>query len=218
MTTRLFYFAGWGIVIFASLYFIYDNALHYFSYNIESYGKDFFPNFAPSLLVHIIFGMTALLIGPFQFFPAIRKNYPRVHHTMGKIYLISVLVAALASLNLSVGKVLITEKYFTFGAGLFMLAIAWLTTSAMAYWAVRSRNFVQHREWMVRSFVVTCGFTSFRLLDKILVEKFHTDPGQTGDLMAWACWAVPLMVTEVIIQSRKINRGNVALAHKHQNN
>jgi hypothetical protein len=83
----------------------------------------------------------------------------------------------------------------------------------MAYWAVRSRNFVQHREWMVKSFVVTCGFTSFRLLDKLLIEKFHVDGAVASDLMAWACWSVPLLITEVILQANKIRRGNVAMAH-----
>jgi hypothetical protein len=46
-----------------------------------------------------------------------------------------------------------------FGAGLLGLAAAWFLTSAMAFLAVKNRNFVQHREWMVKSYVVTCGFT-----------------------------------------------------------
>jgi hypothetical protein len=32
--------------------------------------------------------------------------------------------------------------------------------------------------------------------------------------MAWACWAAPLFVTEVILQAKKIRKGNVALANK----
>ena len=79
----------------------------------------------------------------------------------------------------------------------------------MAYWSVRNKNFVQHREWMVRSFVVTCGFTSFRLIDKILVEQFHMDGGTAGELMAWVCWAFPLMVTEVFLQAGKIKKGGI---------
>ncbi|MBZ5858410.1 DUF2306 domain-containing protein [Flavihumibacter profundi] len=146
MATRLISIAGWGIIILASLYFIYDNAFHYFSYNVDAYGKGYWPNFAPWLLLHIVGGMIALLIGPFQFFPAIRNNYPKVHHTMGKIYLTSILVAAVASLNLSVGKLIITEKDVNFGTGLMGLALAWLITSGMAYWSVRSKNYDQHRE------------------------------------------------------------------------
>ncbi|HVS91033.1 MAG TPA: DUF2306 domain-containing protein [Mucilaginibacter sp.] len=101
-----------------------------------------------------------------------------------------------------------------FGSGLFMLALVWLLTSGMAYWAVRSRNFVQHREWMVRSFVTTCAFVTFRLFAKTLTDGFGVDFRVAGAVMAWACWAVPLMFTEVFLQAAKIKKGNAALAKK----
>ncbi|MBI3719954.1 MAG: DUF2306 domain-containing protein [Sphingobacteriales bacterium] len=214
MTARLFAYLGWSIVLLASAYFVYINALHYFfQYNQQSF-DDFWPGYAPWLLLHITGGLIALIIGPFQFISSIRKNYTHIHRFMGKTYLISILIGGLASLILSIDKMLIHEKAYTFGGGLVGLAVAWLTCSAMAYWAVRSKNFVQHREWMVRSYVVTCAFTSFRLIFRLLVEKFHVDPGQTAGLMAWACWAAPLFVTEVILQARKIHKGNIALAAK----
>jgi uncharacterized membrane protein len=212
MRTKLLSFSGWGIVIAASLYFIYNNALHYFSYNVDSYGPDFYPVYAPSLLIHVVGGLLALVLGPFQFMSSIRKKYPLTHRFMGKTYLLAVLVAGLASLNLSINKIIIGENLIAYGAGLAGLALAWLSTSAMAFWAARSRNFVQHREWMVKSFVVTCGFTSFRLIDKILTEKFHVDPMTSSNLLAWGCWAIPLLVTDLVLQGQKISRGNRALA------
>jgi len=210
MTKKLINYSGWGIVLAASLYFIYNNALHYFSFSAGSYGTYFWPH-APWLLVHIIGGMTALILGPFQFIAAIRKKYPTVHRTMGKIYLCSIAVAGSASLYISVSRIII-DKELAYGSGLAGLGFAWLLTSGMAYWAIRCRNFTQHREWMVRSFVVTCAFTSFRLIDKILVSQFHMDPAASGNLMAWACWAFPLLVTEAFLQGIKIKRGSRAMA------
>jgi len=198
-------------------YFIYDSALNYFNYDKAHYGGGgFWPSYAPFLLAHVVFGMIALVIGPLQFIPAIRKKYVKTHHTIGKTYLISVLIAASASLYLSIDKVIVTEKALSFGTGLMGLAIAWLLTSGMAYWSIRHRNFVQHREWMVRSFVVTTGFASFRLFNNMLVNDFHTDPNATADVMAWACWAFPLLVTEVVLQAIKIRRGYAALTKKQQ--
>lgn len=212
MTTRIINYAGWAIVLSASVYFIVNSAFHYFAYNSKAYGE-YWP-YAPFLALHIAGGMIALVLGPFQFTPSIRKNYAKTHRTMGKIYLISVAIAASVSLVLSIHKIIFTEKALTFGSGLALLALAWLLTSGMAYWSVRYRNFVQHREWMVRSFVVTCAFVSFRLFFRILTEKFHTDPGPTGDTMAWACWALPLMVAEAFLQGKKIQKGGAALANK----
>lgn len=213
MTTRIINYSGWVIVISASAFFIFNNVLHYLVFNKNQY-TDFWPLHAPWLLVHIVGGLTALVLGPFQFIPAIRKNYPKTHRTMGKIYLCAIVLAAFASFDLSIKKAIIHDKLIIYGSGLAMLAIAWLTTSGMAYWAVRSKNFVQHREWMVRSFVVTCAFTTFRLVDKLLTQQFHVDAFVSAQLMAWVCWSVPLIVTEVFLQAGKIRKGNAALAKK----
>jgi uncharacterized membrane protein YozB (DUF420 family) len=214
MTTRIINYLGWAIILSVSFYFIYNNVFNYFTYDKAHYGEDMWPSFAPFLLTHVVFGMIALIIGPLQFIPAIRKKYVKTHHAIGKTYLISVLIAASASLYLSIDKLIVTEKALNFGTGLMGLAIAWLLTSGMAYWSIRHKNFVQHREWMVRSFVVTTGFASFRLFNNILVNNFHTDPNATGDIMAWACWAFPLLVTEVTLQAIKIRRGYAALTKK----
>ena len=214
MTNKLINFAGWSIVLAASLYFVFHNAIHYFSYDAKSYGAEYWPTYASILLTHITFGLIALLIGPFQFIATFRKKYPQAHRTMGKIYLVSIALAGSASLYLSIGKIIMAEKDIVFGTGLLGLALAWLLTSSMAYWAIRCRNFVQHREWMVRSFVVTCGFTSFRLIFRLLVDQLHVDPAMAGNTMAWACWAFPLLVTEGFLQGIKIKRGRVAPAAK----
>jgi uncharacterized membrane protein YozB (DUF420 family) len=99
---------------------------------------------------------------------------------------------------------IIVEKTMTFGTGFVGLAFAWLLTSGMAWWAVRNKNFVQHREWMIRSYVVTTAFVSFRLLSQILVDDFHKDPYSTAGMMSWACWALPLLITEAFLQGSKI--------------
>ena len=97
------------------------------------------------------------------------------------------------------------EHKIAFGTGLMGLGIAWLFTSSMAFWAVKRRNFVQHREWMIRSYVVTCGFTSYRIFTDTLNNYMHLDDNQISITMAWACWAIPLLITEMILQSRKIS-------------
>jgi uncharacterized membrane protein len=215
MVRKITSYAGWAIVLSASAYFIFNSALPYFGFQQARFeGGGFWPNFAPWLMFHIVGGLTALVLGPFQFIPSARKKYPRTHRLMGKVYLCAIVLAALASLNISIFKIIIKEKAIMYGAGLFMLAIVWLIVSGMAYWSVRSRNFVQHREWMVRSFVVTCAFTTFRLVDRILITKFGLNGQVSSELMAWACWSIPLIVTELFLQGAKIRKGNAALVNK----
>jgi len=215
MTRKILSIAGWTIVVAAIVYFIVTSALPFFPYNQNRFaGEGFWPHFAPWLLVHIIFGIVAITLGPFQFIKAIRTKYPSTHRTMGKIYLICIVIAGCDSLYMSVNKIIIGEKAVTYGFGLFLLGTIWLLCSGMAYWAVRSRNFVQHREWMVRSFVVTCAFVTFRLFARVLTDTFGVDDNTASQIMAWACWAVPLIVAEVFLQAAKIRKGNAALANK----
>ena len=202
MTTKLINYTGWTIVLSASLYFVYSNALHYFSYNSNSFGPGYWP-IAPYLLTHIVGGMTALLLGPFQFIAVIRKKYTRVHRTMGKIYLCSVVIGASASLYLSINKLIITDHAVTYGTGLAALAFTWLLTGGMAYWAVRNKNFVQHREWMIRSYVVTLGFSIARLLKDTLIPVHIATKIDLLTTLTWVSWAIPLFITELILQGNK---------------
>lgn len=204
-------YVGWSIVISIALYFVYANVLRYYDLANPVYAPSPTGNkpFAPSLITHITFGTIALLIGPLQFFSGVRKKYPIAHRTIGKIYLISLLIAGATAAYLAVAHNLIVKQEFVFGTGVLGLALSWYVTAGMAYWAIRKRNFLQHQEWMIRSYVVTNGFTTFRLVLYPLLEMENFPfKSELGGVMGWACWAIPLLVTEVILQAKKINAGS----------
>jgi hypothetical protein len=92
-----------------------------------------------------------------------------------------------------------------FGAGLASLATAWLVTSGLAFAAVRRSLFDQHKEWMIRSYVVTTAFVTFRAL-YLALEGMQVGSGATQrlELASWVCWVLPLVLTEAWIQGRKI--------------
>jgi hypothetical protein len=214
MKKNLLTISLWSIVILINAYFIYNFPFKHF--NTKSWNQPF----GPLLTGHIVFGMIALLIGPLQFFSSIRKKYPRFHRMTGRTYLISILVGAGCATILAINHNIIIQKRIVFGTGLLGLAAAWLLTSGMAFWAVKNRNFVQHREWMVKSYVVTCGFTFYRVFlltaqSYIPLENIDYEKEFSG-ILAWSCWAVPLLVTEVILQAKKIKRsGNISLPVHH---
>jgi predicted membrane protein DUF2306 len=82
--------------------------------------------------------------------------------------------------------------------------VAWTITTGMAYIAIRGGVIEQHREWMIRSYVVTLAFVFFRLFVAVL-KGFHIgEPLERYKAAAWVCWAVPLLVTEPFLQLRKL--------------
>ena len=55
-----------------------------------------------------------------------------------------------------------------FGAGITGLGVAWIVTTTMAIAAVRRGLIEQHQDWMIRSYVVTFAFVTFRVLWTLL--------------------------------------------------
>jgi hypothetical protein len=87
---------------------------------------------------------------------------------------------------------------------LFALATAWVTTTTLAYLAIKRSLTDQHKEWMIRSYVVTFAFVTFRVVQPALAAAHIGTPPEQLAAAAWACWAVPLLITELVIQGRKV--------------
>jgi uncharacterized membrane protein len=171
---------------------------YYLHYNPEEF-EGFWPR-RGWLLAHISSGMVALLIGPFQFSRWLRQRYLRLHRVMGRVYLIAILCGSIGALALSIT----TPDGGPWSLGLQGLILAWVTTAGMAYYAIRQRQIQVHQEWMVRSYVVTFAFVTFRILYDVPPMSRLGPPNERGITYIWACWAVPLLATEVILQLRRM--------------
>jgi len=197
-------FLGWTLVLGASLYFVVNTISLYFVG--KGFSEDMIP-FKPSFLVHIIGGTIMISFGPLQFIPKIRRGYPKVHRFVGRVYVFSVFITGMFAIYIAVAKIIITERHITFGTGLIGLALSSLLTTLTAFWMIRNKYYEQHREWMIRSYVATLGFTTFRLFLGILNGvPFHVEGLEGANIMAWACWSVPLLITEVILQLNRAAR------------
>ena len=189
---------GLIVVLLIAIYFIFNDALQYFIFTEESYGAYFWQR-VNWVFPHVVCGIIALLIGPFQFSNGLRAKYIKWHRRSGYVYLTAILIGGIASLGLA-----FTSKVnITYMMGLTFLAVAWFLTSGMALFCILKRKILQHKEWMIRSYVVTFAFVVFRLSSDVLRHYEIVDHPDRGALLSWACWAVPLLFTEVILQYRK---------------
>jgi hypothetical protein len=57
---------------------------------------------------------------------------------------------------------------------------------------------------MIRSYVVTTAFVTFRAAFAAL-QGSAIGENAAAALLAWACWAIPLLITEAVLQGRKIH-------------
>ena len=150
------------------------------------------------LVAHLIGGSLALLLGPFQFIGWIRRRYVKVHRWMGRLYLMGVLVGSVGAFYMA----LWVTPIKAFGVALLYLMVAWVVTSGMAYLSALRRQFAAHKEWAIRSYVVTFAFVLFRLLVDLNV---YSRLGIEMELVmaVWLAWTVPLLLTEVVLQWRR---------------
>ena len=155
-----------------------------------------------ALLVHIVFGTVALFTGPVQLWLGIADRKIELHRRLGIVYLAAVVVSAGAAYVIALSP----SAGWIFGSGLMGLATAWLTTTGLAFLAIKRQLIEQHKEWMIRSYVVTFAFVFFRIGAVVLSAIDQTAVVAQVGALAWACWSLPLLFAELIIQGRKILR------------
>ena len=112
------------------------------------------------LMLHIAGGAVALLSGPLQLWLGLSNRAIAWHRRLGIIYVTAVAIGSIGAFYLAAH----TDGGWVFGAGLAGLGVAWLSTTGLAFLAIKRLLIDQHKEWMIRSYVVTFAFVFFRML------------------------------------------------------
>ncbi|CAN5398074.1 hypothetical protein BH09BAC3_BH09BAC3_37260 [soil metagenome] len=187
------------LILFAGN-FIINDALPYFGLDKETFGD--YWDFRWPLIGHISGGLIALAIGPFQFWKSLRNKFMTTHRWLGRIYLTAILIGTISSTYLAWTSAI--RVNFSWAFGLQGLAFAWITTASMAYISVMRGRILQHKEWMIRSYVVTFAFVTFRWLnDSQIAHQLMTKFEERGPTIIWLSWTIPLLITEIALNWRK---------------
>jgi uncharacterized membrane protein len=150
----------------------------------------------PFLVIHVVAGMIALLVGPLQFVRRIRTRRPAVHRATGMIYLAACAIGApagfLCALGTTSGPLAVT--------GFATAALLWPLFTWLGWRAVIERRIGDHREWMLRSYAMTAAAITLRLMlpfaGLVLGLKFYT----AYPVIAWLSWLTNLALVEIHIR------------------
>ena len=142
-----------------------------------------------ALWLHLAGGLCALLIGPIQLWLGLTRRRLVLHRRLGKVYFVAVGMS-LTGASYLIAKEIGTE--WVFAGGLLGLACAWTITTGCGYLAIRRGHIDQHREWMIRSYVVASAFIFFRVfVDVLHAAGLHravgTETPEELKVAAWLC-------------------------------
>lgn len=197
-TTRIVVITTLTLLGLAALWFTVRSALPYLQMAESHFGPYFWPR-RWGLVFHVAGGILALTVGLIQLWLGLTNRTGRLHRVLGRTYVGAIAVASIGGFYLA-----LTINYnMPYAAGLFFLNIAWVVTTSMALFAIYQRALFQHREWMMRSYAVTFAFVTFRFgVDALIGQGLQ--PSDAQAIMAWACWALPLLLLEPLLQLRRI--------------
>ena len=145
---------------------------------------------------HISLAGIALLIGWLLFLKKFRTRNIGVHRTIGKVYVIAVLLSSIAGYFIAYHATGGIAAKFGFTG----MSTAWLVTTLMAYTAIRQKKIKKHERWMTRSYAVTFVGVTFRLWMPFLIIAFDMEFLEAYPISSWISWIANLVFAEILIR------------------
>lgn|SRR6478735_8000334 len=158
--------------------------------------------FKYGLYAHIITAPLILFIGSAQIFFRYEFSKRNLHRILGSVYTYGVLLVS------APGALVIS--FYAFGgwygkSNFILLSVLWAYFTFKGWSAARSSDLESHRNFMIRSYVLTVSAIWLRLLLFIFVHYFHWTGPTAYIWTAWLSWLPFLLLTELYIRTRKIS-------------
>jgi hypothetical protein len=152
---------------------------------------------------HALLAAVIAFGGGLQLIPQMRARFPRFHRWNGRAFLVTAISLSVSGLyliwvrhtnNSLVGAIAITGN-----------AVLILGFAALAWRTAVARNFVAHRRWAMRLYLVSnaqwftrVGFMAWVMAHGGKPVHMHAFFG----VLEWACYLLPLAVLEIYLRAR----------------
>jgi len=154
------------------------------------------PFYLSLFYVHVYSAIFSVLAGLTQFFKAFQVKYKFVHRYLGWFYVLIVLLLAAPSgfyIGIYANGGLSSQTSFV------LLSILWFIFTALALYFALRKNYIQHKNFMIRSFALTLSAITLRAWKYLIVYWLHPKPMDVYVVVAWLGWVLNLLVAEIII-------------------
>lgn len=153
-----------------------------------------------AFFVHVYASLWVLFAGFTQFSGWLLKNKPRLHRTLGYIYVADVLLVT-GPAGLLMG--FYANGGITSRIAFVALALLWIFCTAMAFIKAKQKNFKAHRNYMIRSYALTLSALTLRAWKYAITNSFELPPMDVYRSVAWLGWVPNILLAEWIIFSKR---------------
>jgi predicted membrane protein DUF2306 len=157
------------------------------------------PGYLYIFYIHVYSSLFVLLAGFTQFNNRVLKNYPRIHRTIGQIYVYTVLFLAAPS-GIYIG-------YYANGGLLskisfMLLGFLWYIFTIIGIASIKKKLILRHKKFMLRSFALAFSAITLRVWKVVLVFLFQPNPMDIYKIIAWLGWIPNILIIEWYIYKR----------------
>jgi hypothetical protein len=158
------------------------------------------PEYLYFFYTHVYTSIFVLLFG---FLSILKKDFglKNFHKNLGKLYIFLILILAAPSgiyMGIFANGGILSKISFV------ILGCLWWFSTYKAYQMARQKNFMQHKQWMWRSFALTLSAITLRMWKVIIVYFLHPNPMDVYQIIAWMGWIPNLLLIEYLITKKRI--------------
>ncbi|MCU0347083.1 MAG: DUF2306 domain-containing protein [Saprospiraceae bacterium] len=189
---------------YPSIYFLIDERFGLLNTKSDELLADYF--WRIGFYTHIVFGGVALLVGWSQFSRKWRMERPVLHRRIGKIYVLTVLLSALAGIFVGLDA----TGGLAAKTGFVSLGVIWFFTTLLAYIAIRKGQVLRHQKLMIYSYAGCFAAVTLRIWLPMLIALHKGDFEPAYRIVAWLSWVPNLVVAWWLVQ--RLGHGSSATA------
>ena len=147
------------------------------------------------IIVHAGAASTALLIGGVQFSAILRQRWPVLHRACGWLYVVSCIFGGVSGVVLAAG----VSSGSMAAAGFGVLGMLWVYVTVQGLLRACTRNFLQHRVWMIRSYALTFAAVTLRVYLPVS-QMIGIDFTAAYPWIAWLAWVPNFLIAEAYVR------------------
>lgn len=176
---------------------------------------DVFARYPYLTLIHILPGLLFMILGPWQFNSTLRARHPQWHRINGRIFLLCSALVGVSALVMSFGMPAIGGVNQAAATTLF--GTFFLFALAKAFWHIRRREILLHRQWMMRAFATGLAVATIRPIVGFFFATSgltHLTPHEFFGTAFWLGFTLQLMAAEAWIHHTQELQPNAGIVRQ----